>query len=825
VAITVPTRTLTAREFQTVYDALVQHVRRTRPDLWTDFFQSSLGTSLVELLSAVGDWASFGQDAALLEMFLATCRRYESGLAYARSVGYTPLQAAAASASVFANIPPSTSLLAYGGVVPAGSVLSGDNGLVYEFVEDVLVPAGASSVRAQVVQGASYTESFAPNPAPNPSVTVENANVVQGSWRVYVGDPADPVNEWRQVDAVSLEPSASQTYEVLFDAASRMTVRFGDGVYGAIPAQTITVKYRTCSGAAGNTPVRTIRGPVAVRLNSPATGTTSIEFENYDPLPATEGNVSTQVGELGVPLSGGSGSFAVVVPLAHAPVKPGTLVLTLRFLGGGQIVLQDDAYGNLIVSGTTVTIPDLTNPPSNLLGVLSAYINYSTGECSITLTSDVPPANAGEQPISDYDYFVSTDPLSAIVQGAATGGADREDLEALRQSVKVFVKSQDRFITTTDYDQGLLRLPGVALAKTDARPLAYTGNVVRLNVWADETVTFRSVPYDGLVGTASYRRYVTAAPALSAQVQQFVKDKSLVSVHHVVSRPGILWVDLYFRDLAFDPRADAQAVRDGVTAAVVSAFQEGSGFEMRLSELYAAIYRVPGVAYFTLHRAAVGTMSQSAPAEALGFTAASPVFSAQLPSVGTVLGGALLRPRSLRVSIDQGVDRLILADDGVGGMVQVAGVSNTLAPTGNTVDYVTGLVQLTFNSSLTAGAAAVATYDNIIGDYRQNPRLTKNSLDDGDWWPSPSPLAAQFSPVSTTLVRYDGRPLTMPGAVDIEYESLRDIVVESALVDLRFYDDAYLYDNSFYYDSEMRFNKPMRAINLRLLDFRAAPRA
>mgnify|MGYP001087304501 FL=1 len=156
---------------------------------------------------------------------------------------------------------------------------------------------------------------------------------------------------------------------------------------------------------------------------------------------------------------------------------------------------------------------------------------------------------------------------------------------------------------------------------------------------------------------------------------------------------------------------------------------------------------------------------------------------------------------------------------------QVAGVSNTLAPTGNTVDYVTGLVQLTFNSSLTAGAAVVATYDNIIGDYRQNPRLTKNSLDDGDWWPSPSPLAAQFSPVSTTLVRYDARPLTMPGAVDIEYESLLDIVVESALVDLQFYDDAYLYDNSFYYDSEMRFNKPMRAINLRLLDFRAAPRA
>jgi hypothetical protein len=84
VAVTQPTRTLSAREFQSIYDALVQHVRRTRPDLWTDFFQANLGITLIEMLAGVGDWASFGQDASLLETFMSTCRRYESGLSFAR---------------------------------------------------------------------------------------------------------------------------------------------------------------------------------------------------------------------------------------------------------------------------------------------------------------------------------------------------------------------------------------------------------------------------------------------------------------------------------------------------------------------------------------------------------------------------------------------------------------------------------------------------------------------------------------------------------------------------------------------------------------------
>jgi len=135
---------------------------------------------------------------------------------------------------------------------------------------------------------------------------------------------------------------------------------------------------------------------------------------------------------------------------------------------------------------------------------------------------------------------------------------------------------------------------------------------------------------------------------------------------------------------------------------------------------------------------------------------------------------------------------------------------------------VTGQIALTFQSSLSAGETVYATYDNVLADYRQNAKVVKDSLEDGDYWPSPA--SPQIAPVSTVSRLYDGRPITAAGAASIEYESLKDIVIESALVDLRFYDDTYLYDNSFYYDSELRLNKEMFAINLRTLDFRASPR-
>lgn len=87
----------TKRQHADVVEELIAFVQATRPDDATDFTTSNLGVMLIELAAYVADLVSFGQDVTAQEVFLATARRYDSVLRFARSVGYVPRSARAAT--------------------------------------------------------------------------------------------------------------------------------------------------------------------------------------------------------------------------------------------------------------------------------------------------------------------------------------------------------------------------------------------------------------------------------------------------------------------------------------------------------------------------------------------------------------------------------------------------------------------------------------------------------------------------------------------------------------------------------------------------------
>ena len=89
-AATKPRIRYTAREFATILSALEEYVRAARPELWTDFFESSLGQVLIEIVAYVGDVLSFSIDRVGQEVNISTAKRYASALRFAESVGYRP---------------------------------------------------------------------------------------------------------------------------------------------------------------------------------------------------------------------------------------------------------------------------------------------------------------------------------------------------------------------------------------------------------------------------------------------------------------------------------------------------------------------------------------------------------------------------------------------------------------------------------------------------------------------------------------------------------------------------------------------------------------
>lgn len=258
-----PTINYTKRQFGDVFTELQSFIQATRPADYTDFFSSNLGTAIIELNAYVADLISYGQDVIAQEIYLATARRYDSVLRFARSVGYVPRSATAATATLKSVSLPA-SVITNGGVVAEGTFIEGLNGLRYEVTEEQTIPPGSSIASINVKEGQSFTETFTPTKAASQTFQVSRGIVEDLSWEVFIGDPDDITNKWTQVDNVLFETSATETYEVFFDGDGKLSIRFGNGNAGLIPNQTITLKYRTTTGRSGNTAINTIDGNLRV---------------------------------------------------------------------------------------------------------------------------------------------------------------------------------------------------------------------------------------------------------------------------------------------------------------------------------------------------------------------------------------------------------------------------------------------------------------------------------------------------------------------------------------------------------------------------------
>lgn len=873
----------TSRDYSSIVDEMKQLIRETRPDVWSDFFDSNTGIALVELAALVGDMLSYGQDLTAQELFLSTCRRYESALRFSRSVGYVPRTASAASVQVRSLQVPDN-LVLYGGIVPKGSVLSGQNGFSYALLEDYVVAPGDTIIRLELVEGVAYEEVFSPTIEKNVEVATANGVVAVGSWEVWVGTTSNPANLWTQVDNVQFEGGPTKTYDVYFDDVGRLHTRFGDGNAGKIPDQTITERYRITNGSVGNTPAGTIKGAIRVNLSLPATGTVSVEFENRDLDLSSSGGTQFYPSE-----SQGTTQVSTLQTgiAAHTPVQSGTFTLTIALAGGaGTVVLQDNGGGILtVVSNTT------------LFTVLTTFITYSSGAWGVTFNAALPAL--GTITI-DYFAIVAGTEATAVILGAATGGQDRESLAELKLNIPAYIRSQNRIITLQDYDNVLRSVAGIALVFTDLWLSSYTANAVRVNLWTNETVSFKSEDSSRILrGTAqNYLRYSRLPESLIPSVVAFLRPRTIATVQSFLLRPQMLWVDIYLGSVIYDSRADSTVVRDGITTAVLALFQSSSGFAIRISELYNAIRDVVGVRYFQIQRVALGTQQTSD--EVQGSTLASATVS------GTLLHRTIT-PKSVIITIEQTATTFLrIQDNGAGQFTLLAGVATIIS---GSINYLTGAWTVTFSSALIPNQPVLASYSDVYEDRRRQQVVSFDTVSGFDEWPAPgTPTASPITPpyydghalsasrlgiapvaiasasevfvdpivtltvntvtphlltvgqvvslVGLTPAIYSGQfvvtltpganqfTVDIPASIDpgapvatgatstlfgvvppyisgdiIRYPTITDVLVNAAASTAHFFDETYLYNNEIYYDSVENLSSDVRAINLRRLSF------
>lgn len=787
---TSPTR-YTGRDYASAVQELSNFIKATRPTVWTDFYESNLGSALMELLANVVDTTSWGTDAAFLEAFLATCARYESGYYFAKSVGYQPRPYTAATAVIQSQGVPAT-VVAYGCTIPAGSALRGTNGLSYRVANDIAVLPGTSLITIPVVEGRTETNTFAFSSTPNQAVTVNQTKVADKSWHVFVGDANNPLNEWQQVPSVLVLDSQSQSYDVMFDADGRLTVRFGDGVYGAIPQDVITVKFATCNGARGNSPASSISGSITVNVPSPTPSTAVVTFSNYSAVASSGGNPTTVIGEaLGSTIASPTQTFK----LSNLPAQSGSILVSIPTGGSGVLVVKDDGNGNLNVITNTTGI-----------AFSSGVVNYSTGAVVIYMSSMMA---AGNPVKADYVYISNYNPSAVQVAGAATGGADLESLDELRINIPAFIRSGGRIITFQDYTDAPKAVAGVSASLAQALALSFASNVVHLYAWGSEVVGFTSTEPNNNSATSNYTRYSQVSDAVVSGIQQYVRPRSLITVHNVVHRPLMRWVDVYLQQVRVDTRVPAQNIRQGIVDAVVNYFQSNSGVEVRISTLMAKIAAVRGVVSFDIHRFATGNRDVTSEADT------QPPISTLSATIGGTTLVAPISPGTVVVTLTLNSGNICnLVDDGLGSLVVASGdLSGLTLASNGTINYGTGVWSATFTAPPGVGTVTIG-YSDILADYRLDQNVVVSQGTDYDPWP-PAPIS-------------DGRPRnyvagTYPAGTAVTYEPLQDLVIESVIIDSYYFDDTVPFNNSIYYNSMAIEDYDVRRFNLRKLSFELVP--
>ncbi len=239
---------LTDKDFDSLRLRLQNLVRSVFPE-WTDFNVASFGNLLVELYAFVGDVLSYYQDNQARESRIATATQRKNLISLCKLLGFRPAGARAATVDeVFSLAAPPTAPVRF----PAGTrvrTASVTEPVVFQLLADVIIAAGASPPRATgtLEHSEPQEELFASTGLPNQEVVLPSAPFLDGSALVTAGN-----GDYVEVSSFLGSTAADRHFTVVVDQNDRATVRFGNGVSGAIPSGTITARYKTGGGAKGN---------------------------------------------------------------------------------------------------------------------------------------------------------------------------------------------------------------------------------------------------------------------------------------------------------------------------------------------------------------------------------------------------------------------------------------------------------------------------------------------------------------------------------------------------------------------------------------------
>lgn len=410
----IPAVDYTSKDYTGFLDSMLTFATTAFPE-WTNQNPGSLEIMLLESLARELDVLSYYGDRIVGEAYIGTATQLSSVIQLAALLGYTPGQALSATGTVtLQSANPGPAVLIPLATQVTTDYISGLNGpIIFETTQVATVPSNGGTIAVPIIQGATQGSAIFTigNSTPSPfSITTEllgtsdgsalqtftlsNNPVVSDSITIYVQNPAypgtsgnDPILPWNKVDSLQQGTSSSPSWSQSVDANNVVSIHFGDGINGAIPAAGLNIyaNYRVGGGVVGNLSANSIidiASPIlGVTISGSSATTGGTPAETIDQIRVNAPRAFTtqrravtlaDYGNLAMSLPAISQARAVANTYTNVTVYitgTGNTVPTQATLDIVTAFLQP-----LALAGTTVTCTAATQVPINVGAVSSPVI-------------------------------------------------------------------------------------------------------------------------------------------------------------------------------------------------------------------------------------------------------------------------------------------------------------------------------------------------------------------------------------------------------------------------------------------------------------------
>jgi hypothetical protein len=459
-----PSIDYTARDYEQIRAALVQHVQNFFPNDWQDFGESNLGMCILELVAYVGDQLSFYLDRVVNEMFLPTVVQRANAVNLVNLLGYVPRTTAASVAPIQMTLD-----VAQTGTttVPAYTTFTDNAGNVWEFLENIEIPAARTdTVEIQVTNEVAGTATV----ATTYTLALDQTNLVTNSFsiNVTIGGISYPISSG--TDGVLSLPYGGYGLVDFVNGSVNLT-------FAAAGPPTIGSSF--LATYQWTQPIKAYQGETKLEqfqssgnINQSFTITTTPVLLNSrvldDTVTPDPNRFEVWIGDPGAPYGTGTGTqWLRVNTLVTASGTEQVFAVELDDQDNVTIVFGDNLNGAAPAAGTINVIYRSGGGSAG---------NVSTGFINTSVTGLI-------------GLFATT--VTVYNNEPSSGGADRESLDEIRINAPAYFKTNDTATTEEDFD---------ALALYTQAGL---GNVTRAKsrLTPAESLTTKTVHTDLSLGT------------------------------------------------------------------------------------------------------------------------------------------------------------------------------------------------------------------------------------------------------------------------------------------------------------------------------------